>query len=186
MNCHKWHNLSPTLSRAFLPRPYIHFMLESNPQGGKDDKKKKKKGEPEQELRREPPQFTTLASFHIPLEEFLEGEFDFSSVFTHGGVVEVASTARSSEPAEGKKDKKDKDKKKGKESPRAKGKDDKKGGKDAKGKGKAAPVEDEDDTPLPPPPLEVKVAVRLHHWTTAMDSLKEEEERSKREQTPAQ
>lgn len=164
--------------------------------GGKDEKKKKKKGDPEHELRREPPQFTTLASFHIPLQAFLEGEFEFSSIFMAGGIIEVASTARTSEPAEGKKrspkssgkDKKDaKDKKKGQPSPRGKGKDDKKGGKDdkkdskGKGKGNAMQAEDEDGTPLPPPPLEVKVGVKLHHWTTAMDSLQEEEERSKRD-----
>ena len=54
------------------------------------------------------------------------------------------------------------------------GKDDKK---DAKGKKGAPPQapEDGDETPPPPPPLEVRVGVRLHHWTTAMDSLKEEE-----------
>lgn len=47
----------------------------------KSDKKKKKETSP-QELRREPPQLNTLASFHIPLTVFLDGEFEFSSVFT--------------------------------------------------------------------------------------------------------
>ncbi|XP_070205078.1 leucine-rich repeat-containing protein 43-like isoform X2 [Littorina saxatilis] len=160
---------------------------------GKDDKgKKKKKGE-EQELRREAPQLTTLAMFHIPLAEFLEGEFDYTNVFTKGGVEITPSTARSITSADQKKtkagkgkkgetpDKKDKDKEKDKKKdppPRGKGKDDKKGGKDDK-KGKkgahAQAPEDGDETPPPPPPLEVQVAVRLHHWTTALDSLKEEE-----------
>ncbi|KAL8575236.1 hypothetical protein ACOMHN_042357 [Nucella lapillus] len=159
--------------------------------GGKDDKvgKKKKKGEPEHELRREAPQVTTLASFHIPLTNFLEGEFDFKSVFTQGGVEIAPSTARSAGSADPKKDKKDgKDKKKGVPSPRGK-KDDKKDGKggkddkkDAKGKkgGHPAPAaEDSDETPPPPPPLEVEVSVHLHHWTTAMDSVREEEKMTK-------
>ncbi|XP_076452547.1 leucine-rich repeat-containing protein 43-like isoform X2 [Babylonia areolata] len=157
------------------------------PKGGKDEKgKKKKKGEPEQELRREPPQVTTLATFHIPLAEFLEGEFDFKSIFTQGGVEIAPSTARS-ESADLKKEKKDsKDKKKGAPSPRGKGKDDKKGGKDDKkdAKGKKgghqpAQPEDSDETPPPPLPLEVQVGVHLHHWTTAMDSVKEVEEEEK-------
>ncbi|KAL8583032.1 hypothetical protein ACOMHN_051196 [Nucella lapillus] len=159
--------------------------------GGKDDKvgKKKKKGEPEHELRREAPQVTTLASFHIPLADFLEGEFDFKSVFTQGGVEIAPSTARSAGSADPKKDKKDgKDKKKGAPSPRGK-KDDKKDGKggkddkkDAKGKkgGHPAPAaEDSDETPPLPPPLEVEVSVHLHHWTTAMDSVREEEKMTK-------
>ncbi|XP_053375749.1 leucine-rich repeat-containing protein 43-like isoform X3 [Mercenaria mercenaria] len=65
--------------------------------GGKDkggNEKKKKKGEPEQELKKNPPTYTTLATWHVPLADFLEGEFEFQSVFTQGG-VEVASTVRS-------------------------------------------------------------------------------------------
>lgn len=42
-------------------------------------------------------------------------------------------------------------------------------------KDKKAP-EGDDDLPPPPPPLEVHVKVRLHHWKTAMDSLKEDRE----------
>lgn len=151
---------------------------------GKGKDKKKKKGE-EQELRREPPRITTLAVFHISLKEFLEGEYEFSGIFTRDGVEIAPSTARSICSADTKKDKKDsKEKKKDKETPQGKGKDDKKGGKDEKkdGKGKkgATPHASEDnETPLPPPPLEVKVAVRLQHWTTALDSLKEEERNHK-------
>ena len=62
--------------------------------------KKKKKGDPEQEFRREPPQVTTLATFHIPLAEFLEGEYEFTSVFTQGGVEIAPSTVRSAGSAE--------------------------------------------------------------------------------------
>lgn len=65
--------------------------------GGKEkggNEKKKKKGEPEQELKKNPPTYTTLASWHVPLSDFLEGEFEYQSVFTQGG-VEVASTVRS-------------------------------------------------------------------------------------------
>lgn len=41
-----------------------------------------------------PPTYTTLATWHIPLVDFLEGEYEFRSVFTQGG-VEVASTIKS-------------------------------------------------------------------------------------------
>lgn len=170
--------------------------------GGKDKgDKKKKKGEPEQELKRNPPTYTTLASWHVPLAEFLEGEFEYQSVFTQGG-VEVASTVRSMDTDSARKDGKKVDPKDKKKPPSAgKKKDDGKekskvsdrkssagkGGKDGKGdKGKggkagtAAPVEDEED-PGPPPPLEIHISVHLHHWKTAMDLLKDEEARRKEE-----
>ena len=51
-------------------------------------------------MRREAPQVTTLATFHIPLAEFLEGEFEFTSVFTQGGVEIAPSTVRSAGSAE--------------------------------------------------------------------------------------
>ena len=47
-------------------------------------------------MKRNPPTYTTLATWHIPLEEFLEGEFDYQSVFTQG-MVEVASTIKSTD-----------------------------------------------------------------------------------------
>merc|ERR1711974_513028 len=52
-----------------------------NSAGGKDDKKGKKKKEPEIELVRSPPTYTTIATFHITLEHFLEGEFDYQNIF---------------------------------------------------------------------------------------------------------
>ena len=57
-------------------------------------------------------------------------------------------------------------------------KEDKKGDKGKGGKAPAPQAEEEEDQG-PPPPLEVQIAVRLHHWKTAMDSLKEEEEKNK-------
>ena len=45
-------------------------------------KKKKKKGEPDVELAHMPPEFSTLASFHIPLEDFTSGDYEFEKVFT--------------------------------------------------------------------------------------------------------
>lgn len=81
----------------------LYIFLKSNSlfyvKGGKDDKKDDKKGgkkkkEPEVELKRMPPTYTTLATWHIPLIDFLEGEYEFRSVFTQGG-VEVASTIKS-------------------------------------------------------------------------------------------
>ncbi|XP_052715665.1 leucine-rich repeat-containing protein 43-like isoform X4 [Crassostrea angulata] len=179
--------------------------------GGKDDKKDDKKGgkkkkEPEVELKRMPPTYTTLAMWHIPLVDFLEGEYEFRSVFTQGG-VEVASTIKSLDIGKKDKDKKKpgsskpkKDEKGGKGSARSRSggktpssvsshggrkmsaagqkKDDKKGDKGKGGKA-AAPAPEEEEDQGPPPPLEVQVAVRLHHWKTAMDSLKEEEEKNK-------
>ncbi|XP_034337502.2 leucine-rich repeat-containing protein 43 isoform X1 [Magallana gigas] len=180
--------------------------------GGKDDKKDDKKGgkkkkEPEVELKRMPPTYTTLATWHIPLVDFLEGEYEFRSVFTQGG-VEVASTIKSLDIGKKDKDKKKpgsskpkKDEKGGKAgsarsrsggktpssvsshggrkmSAAGQKKDDKKGDKGKGGKA-AAPAPEEEEDQGPPPPLEVQVAVRLHHWKTAMDSLKEEEEKNK-------
>nr|XP_019925189.2 leucine-rich repeat-containing protein 43 isoform X10 [Crassostrea gigas] len=162
--------------------------------GGKDDKKDDKKGgkkkkEPEVELKRMPPTYTTLATWHIPLVDFLEGEYEFRSVFTQGG-VEVASTIKSLDIGKKDKDKKKpgsskpkKDEKGGKDGGRkmsaaGQKKDDKKGDKGKGGKA-AAPAPEEEEDQGPPPPLEVQVAVRLHHWKTAMDSLKEEEEKNK-------
>ena len=53
------------------------------------------------------------------------------------------------------------------------------GAKDVKGKKGAPVVEEEEGTPPPPPPLEVEISVGLHHWATAMDSLKDEERNQK-------
>ncbi|XP_021349907.1 leucine-rich repeat-containing protein 43-like isoform X3 [Mizuhopecten yessoensis] len=178
--------------------------------GGKDDKKKKGKKEPEVEMKRMPPTYSTLATWHQPLEEFLEGEYEFTAVFTKGG-IEPASTVKSVDTDSKKEDEeetesdesvtdeetgKKEDKKKpgspkkkdegkgGKESRKNSavkgGKDDKKGDKGGKG-GKAAPatVDEEGDEPAPPPPLEVEISVKLHHWRTAHDSLKEEEEKNR-------
>lgn len=156
---------------------------------GKDDKGKggKKKKEPELELKRGPPTYTTLATFHIHMEEFLEGEYEFKTVFKKDG-IELASSLKGQE-TDRKDGKKDKDKKnkpgsskkdKAKDSRRTsiagKGKD----GKENKGgKGKQALVEEDIEETPPPPPLEVEVKVRLHHWKTAIDSLKDEEEKNK-------
>ena len=51
-----------------------------------------------------------------------------------------------------------------------------KGGKDDKKGAKAPEPLNEDEPPPPPPPLEVKVGFSLHHWKTANDSLKDEQE----------
>lgn len=69
-------------------------------QGGKNDKpddggkKKKKKGEPEVELAHLPAEYTTLATFHVPLEDFLEGEFEFENVF----IDDTAATSGTQSP----------------------------------------------------------------------------------------
>lgn len=57
--------------------------------------------------------------------------------------------------------------------------------KDGKGKGKVVSGGEEDDeAALPPPPLQLSITVRLHHWNTAYDSVKEEEERNKATTNP--
>lgn len=151
---------------------------------GKD--KKKKKGEPDVEMNYLPPEYTTLASFVIPLEEFLEGEFEFENVYMHGD-VDSGTKSPTSSAASDKKDKKDKKKedgkkkdakekdKEGRKSP--KGKDDKKDKGKAPAKGDKPPEDDEECGP--PPPMEVSVVVRLHHWKTAQDGIRDEEERLK-------
>ncbi|XP_067681829.1 leucine-rich repeat-containing protein 43-like [Haliotis asinina] len=168
------------------------------PEPKKEDKKKKKK-EPEAELRRTEPQLTTLATFHVQLDDFLEGDFEVVSVFSQGGVETAASTVCTESPElgrkESKKDKDLKDKKntksssaikrdKGKDAGKAGGKvkdgDKKDGGK--KGKVTAPTPTAEEGEDVPPPPLEVHVSVKLHHWKTAMDSLKEEEDQRDKEQ----
>ena len=69
--------------------------------GGKD--KKKKKGEPEIELTHMPPEYATLATFHIPLDDFLNGEFEFENVFTKASAESGATTPSSETAAAGKK-----------------------------------------------------------------------------------
>ncbi|XP_064612795.1 LOW QUALITY PROTEIN: leucine-rich repeat-containing protein 43-like [Liolophura sinensis] len=155
--------------------------------GGKDGKKKKKT-DVEEELVRSPPEITTIAVFHASLEELLDGEYDLEYQFTK--VLGEGESEEDSKAEIKKKDgKKDKDaKKKETEKKEQKLKDkarpkssrsipDKK---DGKGKGKTGGVVEEDDeAALPPPPLQVSIAVRLHHWNTAYDSVKEEEERNR-------
>ena len=62
---------------------------------GKPEKGGKKKKEPEIELVKSPPTYTTIAAFHITLEPFLEGEFLYQNIFTKGDVP-PPSTVRSS------------------------------------------------------------------------------------------
>ena len=47
----------------------------------KDDKKKKKKGEPDVEMTSLPPEYKIITKFHIPTEDFIEGDFLFENVF---------------------------------------------------------------------------------------------------------
>ena len=67
---------------------------------GKDDKnKKKKKGEPEVELQHMPAEYRTLATFHIPLADFLDNEFELETVFIEGGGQRCPSPPAPSETA---------------------------------------------------------------------------------------
>ena len=76
----------------------------SIPQNSAKDKKKKK--EPEIELIRSPPTFTTIATFHITLDHFLDGEFNYQNIFTKGDVP-PPSTVRSIDPEDKKVSSKD-------------------------------------------------------------------------------
>ena len=56
-------------------------------------------------------------------------------------------------------------------------KPDKKDGKDKKGadeksKSKSEVGEGDESAPPPQPPLEINISITLHHWKTALDSLK--------------
>ena len=42
-----------------------------------------------------PPEYTTLATFHIPLEDFLDGDFEFENVFTKASAESGATTPAS-------------------------------------------------------------------------------------------
>ncbi|XP_025090647.1 leucine-rich repeat-containing protein 43-like isoform X2 [Pomacea canaliculata] len=141
----------------------------------KSDKKKKKETSP-QELRREPPQLNTLASFHIPLTVFLDGEFEFSSVFT-----KQMDSTQSTPASDNSEDAKalrgsSKNTKKGKIKDDKKGKDKKP---ESKSKKNDSQLTSDEMSPTEPRLFEMQVAVRLHHWTTAVDSLKEKEEKNK-------
>jgi len=50
-----------------------------------------------------PPEFTTIASFHIPLDDFLDGEFEFENVFVKSSGESGATTPASDLPAGAKK-----------------------------------------------------------------------------------
>lgn len=52
---------------------------------------------------------------------------------------------------------------------------------DKKGKQRASmvPMMENGEEEPPPPPLEVQIGVRLHHWKTALESVREEEERNR-------
>ncbi|KAL5016013.1 hypothetical protein ScPMuIL_005602 [Solemya velum] len=145
--------------------------------GGKDKDKKKKKGEPEQDLKRMPPTYNTLASWHIPMGDFLEGDHDHQSVYTHGA-VEIESTIKSTDTELKKDGKKDgKPKKPGSAKKKEQEKvTPQKGDKKDKAKPKTQATEEEREDSSPPPPLEVQVGIHLLHWKTATDSLKQEEE----------
>ena len=71
--------------KKFVVKKRFLRVLHLQDKGGKDDKKKKKKGEPDVELQHSPPEYRELASFHVPLEDFLEGETRFETVFIEGG-----------------------------------------------------------------------------------------------------
>lgn len=56
--------------------------------------------------------------------------------------------------------------------------------KEDKGKSKTQSEAGDDDGPPPPPvPLEFKVHLRLHHWKTAIDSMKAENDENSQDGT---
>ncbi|KAK2148905.1 hypothetical protein LSH36_476g02066 [Paralvinella palmiformis] len=145
-----------------------------------DGKKKKKKGEPDIDLTHMPGEYTTLAEFHISLDEFLEGEYVFENVFVkdwHEASGSQTPTSEMSGTSKDKKKKSDKKKDAKEKDVRRSPKTDRRASIKTKDKGKAAgdPAGDE-EAAAPPPPLEVHVKVKLHHWKTAMDSIRDEEQ----------
>ena len=60
------------------------FSFQSAKTDDKKDDKKKKKKELDIELHHMPAEFTTLATFHLPLEDFLDGEDMVEEVFARG------------------------------------------------------------------------------------------------------
>jgi len=149
----------------------------ANKPGDKNDGKKKKK-EAEIDLVHMPPEYSTLATFHMPLEGFLDGEYKLKKHFSLDWELGPrATTPTSSEVSSRKveskdsgKDSKEKKKKPGSAGSRA-GKAGKGGKKEEKPKNKVETIEDE-GPPTSPPPLEILVSVRLHHWTTAYDCMR--------------
>merc|ERR1719239_119965 len=76
---------------------------------GTGSAKKRGKKEPDIDLIRSPATYTTIASFHVTLDNFLDGEFEYQNIFTKGDVP-PPSTIRSIEPEKERKDNKDKKK----------------------------------------------------------------------------
>ncbi|CAH1802399.1 unnamed protein product, partial [Owenia fusiformis] len=105
-----------------------------------------------------------------------EGEFETSSKFTHEWECEDLLAAPSE--VDKKEKKKDKEEKKSASKKKEKEKGDKKSAKgkgDDKAKGKAPPITEEEEEEEPPAPLEFSVNVRLHHWKTAIDSVRDDD-----------
>ncbi|XP_064619567.1 leucine-rich repeat-containing protein 43-like isoform X2 [Lineus longissimus] len=151
----------------------------------KDDKKKKKK-DLDIEMHHMPAEYTTLVTFNIPTVDFNDGEYEYEQTYFHGE-AELGGKSDVTDVKDDKHHKKDKGKEK-KKPPSAHKKDQKKDTakspradkKDGKGKGKGDDkkgVDGDEEENLPPPPLEVKISIKLQHWTTAMDSVKAEKER---------
>lgn len=137
------------------------------------DPKKKGKKEPEIDLVHMPPEYKTLATFHMPLGGFLESEYKLKKVFT----LDWETGPRSMTPTNSEVSSR-KQEAKGKKPGSAKAN---KGKKDDKAK-KVVEVVEEGEPP-PPPPLEIQIRMRLHHWKTAFDSLKPDPDEIKMEQT---
>lgn len=61
------------------------------------DKKAKKKGEPEVDLTSMPPEYRTLATFAVPLADFLDGEFEFENVYSCDSQAQQGDVSPTSE-----------------------------------------------------------------------------------------
>ncbi|XP_067948682.1 leucine-rich repeat-containing protein 43-like [Watersipora subatra] len=145
----------------------------------KDDKKGKKKKD-DQDMRHEPPEYSTLASFEANLSDFLTGEVEYTTTFAKIGVQSRLPSSISQQPPSARKEKgrvKSGDKKDGKGGKEQKGKDAAEGRKKSgkkDGKKKDAP-EVEADPNEPPPPLEIDIKIRIHRWASVAESVENEE-----------
>ncbi|XP_059174280.1 leucine-rich repeat-containing protein 43-like isoform X2 [Physella acuta] len=139
---------------------------------GKKDKDVKKKKDVE--IVQSETTVNTIATFHAPLECFLEGEYEYSNVFTEN----ISCSSPLSQLDDDKNSLKKKEKKKDDiPDPKDKNKNAKAAAmKDEKKKKQSLALESEDGAAAAP--LEIKISVKLFHWTSATDPINDEKKKN--------
>ncbi|CAK8694317.1 unnamed protein product [Clavelina lepadiformis] len=142
------------------------------------DKGKKKVKEPGGEVRSDPPTFTEVGTYLVPLEQFLEGDRKVSEQCYCGGGPLPSPEELEKQKLDPQEEMKKPDTKpsRGKSGKRKTPSADKKKSKTSAGKkgNKKQEVEEpeEKEEPTEPPPILLQVGVELKRWDTAADSLK--------------